>query len=67
MRPVVQLAAAFVVMLVGAWLVGWWAVGLVLIVAGVVIAADAVLRESSDKSERLALHDQVLERWRRAR
>jgi hypothetical protein len=68
-RPVVQLAAAVVVMLAGAWLIGWWAVGVVLIVVGVLIAVDAVLRDDGpDVSDmKRQLSNDVLERYRRAR
>lgn len=67
-RPAVQLVAAVLVMLGGAWLIGLWAVGLTLFLLGVVIAGDALLR---DDDRRIAQPSQssseVLERWRRAR
>jgi hypothetical protein len=66
-RPVVELAAAVVVMLFGAWLIGWWVVGLVLIVLGVLGAADAVLRDDDGRVSKQQLSDEVLERYRRAR
>lgn len=66
-RPVVELAAAVVVMLFGAWLIGWWAVGIVLIVLGVLAAADAVLRDDDGRVSKQQLSDEVLERYRRAR
>jgi hypothetical protein len=53
-------------MLVGAWLIGWWAVGIVLVVLGALVAADAVLRDD-DRPSKQQLSDEVLERYRRAR
>ena len=67
-RPVVQLAAGVVVMLGGAWLIGWWAVGLLLVVLGLLVGADAFLRDDEkDSGLEGVLSDEVLERWRRAR
>ena len=66
-RPVVELAAAVVVMLGGAWLIGWWAVGIVLIVVGGLIAVDAVLRDDVRRVSLNQPSNEVLERWRRAR
>jgi ABC-type transport system involved in cytochrome bd biosynthesis fused ATPase/permease subunit len=71
-RPVVQLAVAAAVMLGGAWLIAWWAVGVVLVVIGVLLGVDAVLRDDGNElaDRRLSkqqLSDDVLERYRRAR
>ncbi len=67
-RPVVQLVFAALVMLVGAWLIGWWAVGVVLVLAGLLVAVDAVLRDDTNVREsKQQLSNEVLERWRRAR
>lgn len=67
-RPVVQLAAAFAVVLFGAALIALWAVGVVLVITGALWAADAVLRDPGSRSSgRLGSHDEVLERWRQAR
>ena len=66
-RPAVELAAAVAVMLAGAWLVGWWAVGIVLILVGAAVAADAVLRDDDGRLSKQQLSDEVLERYRRAR
>jgi hypothetical protein len=66
-RPVVQLAAAVVVMLAGAWLIGLWAVGLVLFMLGAVTAADALLRDDDRRTVSNLPSGEVLERWRRAR
>jgi len=63
---VCQLVAACLVVLAGAWLIGWWAVGIVLIVFGLVVAADAVLRSSGD-SEPPSTGNAVLDAWRRAK
>lgn len=66
-RPVVELAAAVAVMLGGAWLIGWWAVGVVLIVVGALVSVDAVLRDEVDRQSKHQGSNEVLERWRRAR
>ena len=66
-RPVVQLAAAVVVMLAGAWLIGLWAVGIVLFMLGAVVAADALLRDDDRRTESNLPSGEVLERWRRQR
>ena len=69
-RAGVQLAFAAIVALGGAWLVGWWLVGVVLIVIAILAAVDAILRddgttELADAKQQLS--NEVLERWRRAR
>ena len=67
-RPAVQLVAATGVMLVGAWLIGLWAVGIVLVIFGVVVAADALLRDVDRRTSNSNLpSSEVLERWRRSR
>jgi len=66
-RPVVQLAAAVVVMLSGAWLIGLWAFGLVLFMLGLVVAADALLRDDGSRTVSNSPSSEVLERWRRQR
>ena len=66
-RPVVQLAAAVVVMLAGAWLIGLWAVGIVLFMLGLVVAADALLRDDDRRTVSNLPSGEVLERWRRQR
>jgi len=65
-RPAVELGVAVVAMLVGAWLIGWWAVGVILILLGALVAVDAVLRDD-DRPSKQQLSDEVLERYRRAR
>jgi hypothetical protein len=61
------LAAAVVVMLVGAFLIGWWAVGVVLIAVGALAAVDAVLRDDDNHRRRGDVDaNPVIERWRRA-
>lgn len=64
---VVQLVVGVVFMFGGAWLIGWWAVGLVLILFGVLAVVDAVLKEDAEPDTKRVFHDEVLERWRRAR
>ena len=66
-RPAFELVAAAATMLVGAWLIGWWAVGIVLIVIGAAVAVDAVLRDDDGRLSKQQLSDEVLERYRRAR
>lgn len=63
--PVCQLVIAVVVMLCGAVLVAWWMVGVVLMAGGLLVAADAVLRDTTAPLK-LGSHEDVLERWRRA-
>ena len=62
-----QLAVGVALMLTGAWLIGWWAVGVVLVLFGVLVIADAVLKEDGEPDSKRVFHDEVLERWRRAR
>ena len=64
---ILQLVAGVIAMLFGAWLIGWWAVGLVLILFGVLIIGDAILKEDRGPQMKRVFHDEVLERWRRAR
>ena len=67
-RPVVQLAAAVVVMLAGAWLIGLWAVGIVLFGLGLLAGVDALLRDDDRRTSAKNLaSNEVLERWRRSR
>jgi hypothetical protein len=66
-RPAVELGAAVVLMLVGAWLIGWWAVGIVLVVFGALVALDALLRDDKRRAALRGSHDEILERWRNAR
>jgi len=68
-RPAIQLAAAAAVMLGGAWLIAWWAVGVVLVAIGVLLGVDAVLRDDGRDiaQSKQQLADEVLERYRRAK
>lgn len=66
--PIVQLAAGVVVMVGGAWLISLWMVGIVLMLTGLGLGADAVLRDTGDSpQQRLHSHEDVLDRYRRAR
>ena len=65
--PLIQLTAAVGVMVGGAALIGAWMVGVVLIVGGLLIAGDAFLRDIPAKNPTIIAHDDVLERYRRAR
>jgi len=67
--PQAQLFAAVGGMLGGGALIGAWCVGLLLIVGSLLVAVDALLRDSDSETQaRVASsHEDVLERWRRAR
>jgi len=66
--PLLQLSVAVLVMLTGAWLIAWWMVGIVLMLTGLGLGADAVLRDTGDSpQQRLHSHEDVLDRYRRAR
>jgi hypothetical protein len=66
--PTAQLLAAVLVALTGAWLIGLWMVGIVLMLVGGLWGADAVLRDTDTPARQpLHTHDDVLERYRRAR
>lgn len=67
--PTAQLLAAAGGALLGGALIGRWCVGLMLIAAAAAVAADALLRESGSVTGRAAAtsHEDVLDRWRRAR
>jgi hypothetical protein len=54
-------------MLAGAWLIGLWAVGIVLFMLGLVVAADALLRDDDRRTVSNLPSGEVLERWRRQR
>jgi hypothetical protein len=66
--PVLQLLAAAGVILGGAWLISLWMVGIVLMLAGLGLGVDALLRDSGGSSlQRPHTHEDVLERYRRAK
>ena len=65
--PPVQVVAAGAVMVGGAALIALWMVGVMLIVAGLLLALDALLRETPAAPEQVHGHEDVLERYRRAR
>jgi len=63
-----QIYLACLVMLGGAYLIGLWAVGIMLILAGLLLGADALLRDSSTgQRKEIPSHEDVLDRYRRAR
>ncbi len=69
-RTEMQLLTAILLMVVGAWLVAWWMVGVTLMVGGLLFGADAVLRDDGGAAARKSTadaHEDVLERYRRAR
>jgi uncharacterized membrane protein YidH (DUF202 family) len=65
--PLIQLAVAVGVMVGGAALIGAWMIGVVLIIGGLLVAGDAFLRDIPAKNPTIIAHDDVLERYRRAR
>ncbi len=67
--PQAQLFAAIGGMLGGGALIGTWCVGLLLIIGGLLVAGDALLRNSDTETESRMInsHEEVIERYRRAR
>ena len=66
--PTAQILAAGLVMVGGAYLIALWMVGIVLMLAGLGLGADALLRDNSVSSRKpLPTHEDVLDRYRRAR
>src|SRR5262245_57729967 len=63
--PQAQLLAAIGGMCGGAWLIGPWMVGIVLMLGSAAWGADAFLRDDGKKPA-VGTHDAVLERFRRA-
>jgi hypothetical protein len=52
----------------GAWLIAAWMVGVVLMVAGLLLGVDALLRDSTAApGRRASTHEDIMERYRRAR
>jgi len=67
--PTVQIFFAGLVMVGGAWLISLWMVGVVLMLAGLGLGADALLRTDDTAGSRSVetKHEDILERYRRAR
>lgn len=67
--PGLQLCLALVAAVGGAWLVGMWMVGVVVMLAAVGVGLDAVFRNRPDDDTAPPTdgHEAVLDRWRRAR
>ena len=67
--PTAQILAAAAVMCFGAWLIAWWMVGIVLMLAGLGLGADALLRTDDTATRRSVqtAHEDILEKYRRAR
>ena len=63
--PTAQLLSAFAGMIAGAWLIGLWMVGIVLMVSSGLWAADALLRSVPERRD-YSKHESILERYRRA-
>lgn len=65
LRPLVQFTVALVPVFFGAWLVALWMVGVVLMLAGAAIAADAVLRDpDAAPTANRPMSVNALEQWR---
>jgi hypothetical protein len=65
--PQAQLLSAVGGMCGGAWLIGPWMVGIVLMLGSAAWGADAVFRrDDGKKPSDLGSHDAVIERYRRA-
>ena len=60
-----QIVVAGLVMMGGGALIGLWVVGLMLIVAGLMLGADALLRD--DRKDTQTAHEDILDLYRRAR
>ena len=65
--PIIQLVVAGAVMVGGAWLISLWMVGIVLMLLGLGLGADAVLRDDGNATTQRHTHEDILERYRRAR
>jgi hypothetical protein len=64
----VQIAAGGLVMVAGAWLIGLWVVGIVLMVTGFGLGVDALLRNDDTAHDlRTAAHEDIMERYRRVK
>ena len=65
--PFVRLLPAVLVMLFGAWLVAWWVVGVVLMLVGLGLGVDALLRDDGTGQRDLKSHADVMDWYRKAR
>jgi hypothetical protein len=67
--PTAQIVAAGVVMVGGAYLIAWWMVGIVLMLAGLMLGVDALLRTDDNTARRSlqSAHENILEQYRQAR
>lgn len=65
--PIAQLVYAAGLALFGAWLIAVWVMGLLIIVFALIIATDALLRENKPKDQTMSRHEEILDRWRKAR
>lgn len=63
--PTVQVVVAGAVMVGGAWLIAAWMVGVVLMLVGLMLGVDALLRDTATSAPTVT-HETVLERYRRA-
>ena len=65
--PVAQLIYAAAIALFGAWLIAVWVMGLLIILFALCLAVDAMLREGKPEKKPETRHEEILERWKRAR
>ena len=61
--PHAQMMAAVAVMLAGGYLIAVWVMGLILVVCGLLWAADALLRDIKPTDEDLSSHQALLRRY----
>jgi len=67
LTPTTQICAAGLVMVFGAWLIAAWMVGVVLMLFGLGLGVDALLRDSGTGQRGLKSHTDVLNWYRQAR
>lgn len=67
LSPTAQILYAAAVALFGGWLIALWVVGLLLILFAFVLVGDALLREGTPEEKPQTRHEEILDRWRKAR
>lgn len=64
--PSAQVCSAVVVMLAGGYLIAVWVMGLLMVLGGLLWAADALLRNVKDDDQDLSSHQAILRRYERS-